>query len=119
MKKELLTVKELAADLSDCVCRAAQSIRSSYVFHRHARPDNLEFLVTAIGGANTAMQPELAQLQLRFMTQGETATVEMRDSAIGDPTLHRDTWSIVERCAQQLAQPPGAKSDSSRTEHQD
>jgi hypothetical protein len=100
----------MASDLSDCVYRAAQSIPSPYVFHRHARADNLEHLVTATEGAYTAMQPELPQLQLRFITQGETTTVEMRDSAIEDPTLRRDTWSIVERCAQQMTQPPGAKS---------
>lgn len=107
---KVANVPARAADLSDCVYRAAQSIRPSYVFHRHARADNLEHLVTATEGANTTMQPELPQLQLRFMTQGETATVEMRDSAMGDPTLHRDTWSLVERCAQQMAQPPVAKS---------
>lgn len=49
-----------AADLSNCVYRATQSIRSPYVFHRHARADNLEHVVTATEGANTAMQPELS-----------------------------------------------------------
>jgi len=96
----------MAADLSDCVYRAAQSMRSPYAFHLNARADNLEFLVTATGGANTAIRPKLPRLELRFMTQNETTTVELRESAIGDPALSRDTWSIVERCTQQVAKPP-------------
>jgi hypothetical protein len=99
----------MAAELSDCVYRAAQSMRSPYIFHRNARADNLEFLVTATG-SNTERQPTLPKLELRFITQGETTTVEMRDTAIGDHELSHDIWSIVERCARQVAHPPGAKS---------
>ena len=80
---KVANVPARAADLSDCVYRVAQSIRPSYVFHRHARADNLEHVVTATEGANTAMQPELPQLQLRFVKQGETATVECETVPLG------------------------------------
>ena len=88
-----------AEDLSDCVHRAAQSMRSPYVFHLNARADKLEFVITATGEPNTTMRPKLLKLELHLMTKGESTTVEMKKSAIGDYELNRDIWSIVERCA--------------------
>jgi hypothetical protein len=98
-----------APELSDCVYRAVQSMRSPYIFHRTARADNLEFLVTA-RGINTEKQPKLPTLELRFITQGETTTVEMRDTATGDHELTPEIWSSVERCSRQVAKPPAARS---------
>lgn len=101
-----------AADLSDCVYRFAQSMRSPYLFHRHARADNLEFVVTATG-SNAPIATTLPKLELRFITQGETTSVEMRDNAIGDHELSHDVWTIVERCSQQKAKPSESKSSAS------
>jgi hypothetical protein len=97
------------ADLSDCVYRAAESMGSSYFFHLNARADKLEFLITATTVSDLAIQPKLAKLELHFMAKGETTTVEMRDRATGDHMLSRDLWSIVERCAEQVAKLPTTK----------
>lgn len=94
-----------AQDLSDCVHRAAQSMRSPYIFHFNARADKLEFVITATGKPDTTMQPNLPKLELHVMTNGESTTVEMKQSAIGDHELNHDIWSIVERCAQRPEQP--------------
>ena len=67
-----------AEDLSDCVDRAAQSMRSPYVFHLNARADKLEFVITATGEPNTTMRPKLLKLELHLMTKGESTTVEMK-----------------------------------------
>ena len=91
-----------AADLSDCVYRDAQSMRSSYVFHLNARADKLEFVITATGEPVTTMRPKLTKLELHVMTKGESTTVEMKKSAIGDQELSRGIWSIVERCATRM-----------------
>ena len=98
----------MGADLSDCVYRAAQGMRSPYLFRRKARADNLEFLVTATG-SNSATNSRLPKLELRFITQGGATTIEMRDTAIGDHELGHDVWSIVDRCAQQVTKPSAAK----------
>jgi hypothetical protein len=101
----------MATDLSDCVYRFAQSMRSPYLFHRHARADNLEFVVTATG-SNAPIATTLPKLELRFITQGETTSVEMRDNAIGDHELSHDVWTIVERCSQQKTKPSESKSSA-------
>jgi hypothetical protein len=99
----------MAATLSDCVYRFAQSLTSPYLFHRiHARADK-EILVTA-KGSNAPTQPTYPGLELRFISQGQTTTVELRDTANGDHELEDAVWSIVERCAQQGAQVPATKS---------
>ncbi|MBC7838351.1 MAG: hypothetical protein H7Y39_06900 [Nitrospiraceae bacterium] len=95
-----------AEDLSDCVHRAAQSMRSPYVFHLNARADKLEFVITATGEPNTTMQPKLLKLELHVMTKGESTTVELKKSARGDHELNRDIWSLVERCAQWMPEHP-------------
>lgn len=94
-----------AQDLSDCVHRAAQSLRSSYLFHFNARADKLEFLITATGTPDTTMRPKLPKLELHLMTNGESTTVELKKSAIGDHELNHAIWTIVERCAQRPEQP--------------
>ena len=99
-----------AADLSACVYRAAQSTISLYVFHLNARADHLDFLITATRVAEKSVQPRLTKLELHFTTKGEITTVEMRESAIGDHELARQLWSIVERCAEQVAKPSAEKS---------
>ena len=98
----------MGADLSDCVYRAAQSMRSPYIFRRKARADNLEFLVTATSSTSANLST-LPKLELRFITQGEATTVEMRDTAIGDHELSHEIWSIVDRCVQQVTKPSAAK----------
>ena len=95
-----------AADLSDCVHRAAQSMPSPYVFHLNARADKLEFVITATVEPHTTMQPKLLKLELHLMTKGESTTVEMKKSALGDHELNRDIWSIVERCAERRPEHP-------------
>lgn len=99
-----------AADLSDCVHRAAQSMRYPYVFHLNARADKLEFVITATGESDTTMRPKVPKLELHLMAKGENTTVEMKKSAVGDHELNRDIWSIVERCAQRMAEHPAEKS---------
>lgn len=93
----------MAAELSDCVYRFAQSTRTPYLFDRDVRANNMEFLVTG----NAASTLKLPKIELRFITQGETTTVEMRENAVGDHELSRDIWAIVERCSQQKAKPSG------------
>lgn len=95
-----------AADLSDCVHRAAQSMPSPYVFHLNARADKLEFVITATVEPHTTMRPKLLKLELHLMTKGESTTVEMKKSALGDHELNRDIWSIVERCAERRPEHP-------------
>ena len=94
-----------AEDLSDCVHRAAQSMRAPYAFHLNARADKLEFVITATGAPNTTMRPKRPTLELHLMTKGESTTVELKKSALGDHQLNRDIWSTVERCAQRLPEP--------------
>jgi hypothetical protein len=95
-----------AEDLSDCVHRAAQSMGSPYTFHFNARADKQEFVITATGKPDTTMRPKLPKLELHLMTKGESTTVEMKKSAIGDHELNHDIWSIVERCAQRMPGQP-------------
>ena len=95
-----------AEDLSDCVHRAVQSMRSPYIFHFNARADKLEFVITATGKSDVTMRPKLPKLELHLMTKGESTTVEMKKSAIGDHELNHDIWSIVERCAQRMPEHP-------------
>ncbi|MEO7860747.1 MAG: hypothetical protein ABIU05_09925 [Nitrospirales bacterium] len=86
-------------DLSNCVHRAAQSMRSPYIFHVNARADKLEFVITATGESPTHMRPIPPKLELHLMTKGESTTVELKKSAGEDQTLNRAIWSAVERCA--------------------
>lgn len=99
-----------AADLSDCVHRAAQSMRAPYAFHLNARADHLEFLITATEVPETTMRPTLSDLELHFLTTGESTTVEMHERTMRDHVLSRDIWSIVERCAQRVAEHSAEKS---------
>ena len=87
-----------AEDLSHCVTRAAQSMRSPYTFHLNARADKREFVITATEGSPTTMRPKPRKLELHLMTKGESATVEMEKGAVEDQKLNRDIWSTVERC---------------------
>ena len=94
----------MAADLSDCVYRFSQSMRSPYLFHRFIVRADKEFLVTA-KGSNAPTQPTLPRLELRFLSQGETTSVELRDTASGNHELEDEVWAIVERCSHQKAKP--------------
>src|SRR5688572_9660475 len=96
----------MAAELSDCVYRFAQSMRSPYLFEREVRAGDREFVVTG----TAASVSKLPQIELRFITQGETTIVELRENAAGDHELSHDLWAIVERCSQQRAMPSGSKS---------
>jgi len=91
------------ADLSDCTHRATYSMTSPYLFRLIARADNREFLITATETSEQTLRPTLATFELHFMANGKTTRVEMRESAIGDPSLSREIWSIVERCSQRVA----------------
>ncbi len=104
----------MTADLSDCVHRSAQSMRSPYWFRRHARADNLEFVVTATG-PHAPIASKFPQLELRFLTQGATTIVEMRDNATGDHELSDETWAFVERCAHQVDRPSAPTSPLPKT----
>jgi len=97
-----------AVDLSDCVHRAMEAMDAPYAFRLNARPDKLEFFITATRVSDATTLREMAGLELHFMAHGQTTTVEMRESAIGDHVLGRDTWSIIERCSQQVVVPPAA-----------
>lgn len=98
-----------AADLSDCVHRAMKSMDSPYDFRLIARPDNLEFFITTTPVSEAITRREPATLELHFMAQGKTTTVEMRENAIGGRVLSLETWSIIERCAQQVGAPPAKR----------
>jgi hypothetical protein len=95
-----------AADLSDCVHRAMKSMDSPYDFRLIARPDNLEFFITTTRVSEAITRREPATLELHFMAQGKTTTVEMRENAIGGRVLSSETWPIIERCSQQVGAPP-------------
>jgi len=84
-------------------------MRSAYLFHRIVRADNQEFWVTATG-SNAEVVPKLPQLELHFITQGKSTTVELRHTASGDHELSPAVWAIVERCARQVAMPSAATS---------
>jgi hypothetical protein len=98
----------MATDLSDCVYRFSQSMTSPYFFRRITTRADKEYLVTA-KGSNAPTQPKYPRLELRFIAQGETTTVELRDDASGDHELEDRIWSIVERCSRQ-AKPSAATS---------
>lgn len=95
----------MAADLSACVYRFAQSTRSPYLFDREVLAGNREFLVTGTAASTS----KLPKIELRFIAQGETTIVEMRENAVGDHELSHDVWTFVERCAQQKPTPSGSK----------
>ena len=97
----------MATDLSDCTYRSGQALRSPYMLHRIQIRADKEFLVTATG--SNAPAQTFPKLELRFISQGETTTVEMRDSAIQNHELSDAVWAIVERCSQQMTKPPGAR----------
>ena len=99
-----------AEDLSHCVTRAAQSMTSLYVFYLNARADKREFVITPTGVSAKSEHSGVAKLELHFMTKGENTTVEMRESPIADRVLSRRMWSFVERCAEEVTNPPGMKS---------
>jgi hypothetical protein len=99
-----------AADLSDCVHRAMKRMDSPYAFRLIARPDKLEFFITTTRESDAITQQEHTGLELHFMAHGKTTTVEMREDAIGVPMLSGETWTIIERCSQQVAAPPAASS---------
>lgn len=100
-----------AEDLSHCVHQAAQSMMSPYVWHRNARADKLEFVITATEGAHTTMRPSPPKLELHLTTKGESTTVEMKKGAVEDQKLNRDIWSTVERCAHR---PEGTAENTAR-----
>ena len=89
----------MAANLSDCAYRSAQSVRSPYLFKREVRAGHREFVVTGTAASN------LPQIELRFVTEGATTIVELRENAAGDHELSHDVWTMVERCSYQVANP--------------
>jgi hypothetical protein len=94
------TFPATAADLSACVYRSAQALRSPYLFHRLQVRADKEFLVTATG-SNAPIVPKFPKLELRFIGQDQTTTVEIRDTAIQNHELSEDVWATTERCSQQ------------------
>lgn len=99
-----------SADLSGCVYQAAQSMNPPYAFHLNARADNREFVITPTGVSAKSEHSGVTKLELHFMTKGENTTVEIRESPIADRVLSRRMWSFVERCAEEVTNPPGMKS---------
>ena len=97
-----------AADLSDCVHRAMDAMDSSYAHRLHARPDKLEFFITATPVSKVITRPQRAGLELRFIAHGQATTVEMREGVTGGWYLARKVWPLIERCSQQVATPPAA-----------
>lgn len=97
-----------AAEFSDCVHRAMQTIGSSYAHRLHARPDKLEFFITTTRVSEVITQRQMVGLELRFIAQGQATTVEMREGVTGGWYLARKVWPFIERCSQQIAVPPAA-----------
>jgi len=83
-------------------------MESPYDFRLNARPDKLEFYITATRVADAITNRQIAGIELRFIAHNQATSVEMRE---GDPdgwVLARQVWPIIERCSQQLAPSPVA-----------
>lgn len=96
----------VATYLSSCVHRAMKEMESPYDFRLIARPDTLEFYITATRVSDAITKRELAGLELRFLAHDQGTSVELRE---GDPdgwVLARQVWPIIERCSQQLSPLP-------------
>jgi hypothetical protein len=95
-----------ATDLSDCVHQAMKAMESPYDFRLNARPDKLEFYITATRVADAITNRQMAGIELRFIAHNQATSVEMRE---GDPdgwVLARQAWPLIERCSQQLTARP-------------
>ena len=97
-----------AAELSDCVHQAMDTMGPSYAHHLHASPDKLEFFITTTRVSEVIPQRQMVGLELRFIAQGQATTVEMREGVTGGWVLARKVWPLIERCSQQIAAPPAA-----------
>lgn len=91
-----------AADLSDCVHRAMKAMESPYEFRLNARPDKLEFYITATRVSDAITKRQLVGLELRFIAQGQATSVELREGVPDGWLLARQVWPIIERCSQQV-----------------
>jgi hypothetical protein len=92
----------VAAGLAGCVHRAMNEMESPYDFRRIARPDKLEFYITATRVSDAITTRELTGLELRFIAHDQATSVEMREGVPDGRVLARQAWPLIERCSQQL-----------------
>jgi hypothetical protein len=95
-----------AKDLSRCVHRAMTEMESPYDFRLNARPDKLEFYITATKVSDAITKRELAGLELRFIAHDQATSVELREGEPDGWVLARQVWPIIERCSQNLTPLP-------------
>jgi hypothetical protein len=96
-----------AVYLSNCVHRTMKGMDSPYDFHLNARPDNLEFYITATRVSDAITRREVAGIELRFIAHDQkTTSVEMREGVPDGKALAYQAWPLIERCSQQLTARP-------------
>ena len=92
-----------ATDLSACVHQATEALDVPYSFRLHTHPDKRKISITAASVSKVITRREMIGLELHFIPQGQSTTVEMRKGVTGGWWLAPKVWPLVERCSQQHA----------------
>ena len=98
----------MATDLSACVHQATEALDVPYAFRLHARPDKRKISITATSVSKVITRREMIGLELHFIPQGQSTTVEMRKGVTGGWWLAPKVWPLIERCSQHVTAPPAA-----------
>ena len=97
-----------AMDLSACVHEATEALDVPYSFRLHARPDKRAFVIIATSVSKVITRREMIGLELHFIPQGQSTTVEMRKGVTGGWWLAPKVWPLIENCSQHVSTPPAA-----------
>ena len=97
-----------ATDLSACVHQATETLDVPYSFRLHARPDKRAFVITATSLSKVITRREMIGLDLHFIPQGQSTTVEIRKGVTGGWWLAPKVWPLIEHCSQHVTTPPAA-----------
>jgi rhamnose utilization protein RhaD (predicted bifunctional aldolase and dehydrogenase) len=92
-----------ATDLSACVHQATEALEVPYNFRLHTHPDKRKISITAASVSKVITRREMIGLELHFIPQGQSTTVEMRKGVTGGWWLAPKVWPLVEHCSQQQA----------------
>jgi hypothetical protein len=96
----------VATDLSACVHQATEALDVPYSFRLHTHSDKRKISITAASVSKVITRREMIGLELHFIPQGQSTTVEMRKGVTGGWWLAPKVWPLVERCSQQYAAQP-------------
>jgi len=97
-----------AAELSACVHQTTEALDVPYTFRLHTRPDMWKFLITATSVSKVITRRQMMGLELDFIAQGQTTSVEMRKGVTGGWWLAPKVWPLIERCSEHVDALPAA-----------